>query len=408
MKLPRHVAQIAFSSDFGRQMRFVAGPRQTGKTTIAREFLSSLAAEKLYYNWDNRQVRESYLKNNHFFSADIYNVSPDTDGKRWLCMDEIHKYPDWKNILKDFFDGYHEELHFIITGSARLDMMRKSGDSLAGRYLNFRLNPLTLSELSGLPPTAPPESGQSLLSARLDSPVYKKESLDFLLRYSGFPEPLLSSNDRFFNRWQSAYLDTLIREDLREITQIKNLEKTAALMLLLPERIGSPLSINSLTGDLSCSFQTVANYLSALELGYLIFRISPYVENIARSLKKEKKVYFYDWTRAAGEARCFENYVAMELKSRLDFWQDAGYGDFKLFYIRDRDGRESDFLIVRDSIPWLLLEVKLRRSSIDYQHKKHRVLLGDIPFIQIVREEGIVEKKEPGLYQMSASRFFAG
>ncbi len=177
-------------------------------------------------------------------------------------------------------------------------------------------------------------------------------------------------------------------------------------MPLLPQRIGSPLSINSLTGDLSCSFATVANYLTALEIGSLLFRIPPYHHKIARSLKKEKKVYSYDWTRAAGPGRCFENYVAMELKSRLDFWQDGGYGAFELFYIRDRDGRESDFLIVRDNIPWLLIEVKLKRSSIAFQHTKHCQILGDIPFIQIVLEENVAEKTGYGMFQMSASRFF--
>ena len=208
--------------------------------------------------------------------------------------------------------------------------------------------------------------------------------------------------------WKSAYLDTMIREDLRELTQIKNLEKTAALMQLLPERVGYPLSINSLTGILSCSFATVANYLSALELGYLLFRIPPYSKKIARSLKKEKKVYFYDWTRVNEESYRFENYVAVEMKSKLDYWQDAGYGEFELFYIRDRDGRESDFLVVRDTIPWLLMEIKLKRSPIAYQHTKHRQVLGNSPFVQIVREENSAEKSEPGMYQMYASRSFGG
>lgn len=408
MNISRHIKNIAFASDFGRQMRFVAGPRQAGKTTLAKQFLTSINSKSLYYNWDNRQVRDAYIKNNHFFATDMYNAPRGEDGKRWLCMDEVHKYPDWKNILKDFFDSFHEELNFIVTGSARLDMMRKSGDSLAGRYLNFRLNPIILSELCGVAAEPPPKSSETLIRKRLDTPVYKKDELQQLLRYSGFPEPLLKASDRFHIRWQSAYMDTLIREDLRELTQIRNLEKTAALMLLLPKRIGSPLSINSLTGDLSCSFATISNYLCGLELGYLLFRIPPYSHKIARSLKKEKKVYFYDWTRINEAGRRFENYAAIELKSRLDLWQDAGYGSFDLFYIRDRDGRESDFLVVRDSIPWLLLEIKLTRSPIDYQHKKHRQVLGEIPFVQIVQEENIAEISAPGLYQMSASRFFNG
>lgn len=408
MNILRHIQQIAFSSDFGRQMRFIAGPRQTGKTTLAKFFLQSqdLSAVSLYYNWDDRKIRDAYIKNNHFFASDIYNVPPDRDGKRWLCMDEIHKYPNWKNILKDFFDSFWEEIHFIIIGSARLDMMRQSGDSLTGRYFSFRLNPVTLSEFSGTGFEPPPLVASELIRKKLNSPCYYQAELLNILKFSGFPEPLDSGTERFQTRWKSAYLDTLVREDLRELTQLKNLEKTAHLMQLLPPRIASPLSINALAEDLDVSYATAVNYLTALELGYLVFRIPPYHEKIARSLRKGKKAYFYDWTRAGTPASRFENYIAVELKSRINLWEDAGYGMFELNYIRNRDGRETDFLIVRDNCPWLLVEVKLARSSIDYHHRKNRNALGDIPFIQIVLENNVAEMDKDGLCQMSASRFF--
>ena len=245
-----------------------------------------------------------------------------------------------------------------------------------------------------------PDDADDIIRDKLQTPVYESDELATLLRFSGFPEPLVSGVDRFQARWKAAYIDTLVREDLREITQIKNLEKTANLMHLLPERISSPLSINALAGDINCSFATATNYLTALELGYLIFRLKPFHDKIARSIRKEQKAYFYDWTRAASEAGRFENYVAVELKSLIDAWEDNGFGDFELFYVRDRDGRETDFLICRDATPWLLVEAKLSHSSIDYHHKKNRQVLGDIPFIQIVREENIAEKQEVGLYQM--------
>lgn len=405
MLIERHLQEIAFHSDYGRQMRFIAGPRQTGKTTIARNFLLTSQSEQLYYNWDNRKVRDAYHKDNHFFASDIYNISPDRSGKRWLCMDEIHKYPGWKNILKDFFDSFGDELTFIVTGSARLDMMRKSGDSLTGRYFIFRLNPVTLRESTGADFEEPPGDSADFVRKKLDSPNYEQDQLLTLLRFSGFPEPLVSGSKRFHTRWKSAYLDTLVREEIREITQIKNLEKTAELMQLLPPRIASPLSINAVAKDLHVSFQTAANYLSALEMGYLIFRIPPYQKKIARSLKKEKKVYFYDWTRVDDAAGRFENYIAVELKSRLDLWEDAGFGTFKLNYIRDRDGRETDFLVVRNDNPWLLIEVKLSPSPVDYHHMKNQKVLGDVPFIQLVLEDGVAEKKSEKVCRMSASRF---
>ena len=407
MHIKRHLEKIAFSAGFGRQMRFVTGPRQTGKTTISKHFIKKLCFDKLYYNWDNYKVRDDYMKNNHFFARDLYNESPDESGRRWILMDEIHKYPNWKNILKDFFDCYGDDAVFIVTGSARLDMMRKSGDSLAGRYFTFRLNPVTLQELAGSEFMEPPEDAATLIKNRLDSPIYKKDELAALLRFSGFPEPLLAGTARFHTRWRSSYLDTLVREDLRELTQIRELEKTAILMHLLPGRISAPLSINSLSRDLVCSFATTANYLKALELGYLIFRISPYHKKIARSLKKEQKAYFYDWTRVALESARFENYVAVELKVWTDLWTDSGAGEFDLYYIRDRDGRETDFLITKGSVPWLLVEVKLSSSKIDYHHKKNSAVLGNIPFVQVLQENNIAEKYENGIYQMSASRFFA-
>ena len=178
-------------------------------------------------------------------------------------------------------------------------------------------------------------------------------------------------------------------------------------MYLLPSKIASPLSINSLTANIKCSFATVSNYLKAMELGYLIFRISPYSKKIVRSLTKENKVYFFDWTRINDPAAQFENYIAVELKTLLELWTDAGIGNFDLHFLRDRDGRETDFLILRDNEPWLMVEAKLSRSAIDYHHRKNRNTLGGISFVQVVRQENIAEKREDGLYQISASRFFA-
>ncbi len=406
MEIKRHISGIAFSRDFGRQMRFMTGPRQTGKTVAAKDFLKTRDCEALYYNWDQRKVRERYLADAHFFTQDMGNATPAGE-KRWLCMDEIHKYPRWKDLLKDFFDSFGEENGFIVTGSARLDMMRKSGDSLAGRYFTFRLSPLTLREATAGTFREPPADGEDWIKDRLDHAAYEREALSALLRFSGFPEPFLSGNVRFFNKWRRDYLDRLIREDLRDLTRIQELENIAAVMQLMTGRVGSPLSINALARDVRCGFSTMAGYLHAMELGYLIFRITPYSKKIARTLTKESKAYYYDWTRPKDPAAQFENYAAVELYALLTLWTDAGIGDFTLHFIRDRDGRETDFLILRDQEPWMLIETKLSRSSIEYHHRKIRSLLGDIPFIQIVREDGVAEKREQGVYQMAASRFFA-
>jgi len=285
--------------------------------------------------------------------------------------------------------------------------MRKSGDSLAGRYFTFRLNPVMLKELIGTTFQTPAANGAEWIQKIMDQIAYKADDLSALLKFSGFPEPLLSATDRFHNKWQTDYVDRLVHEDLRGLTRIQELENIATLMHILPSRISAPLSINSLAKDIQCSFPTVKNYLKALEFGYLIFRIPPYSKKIARSLTKENKAYFYDWTRANNPASRFENYVAVELKTQIELWTDAGIAAFEMYFIRDRDGKETDFLILRDHEPWLMLETKMTHGPIDYHHRKNQETLGNIPFVQVVREENIAEKRAGGLYQISASRLFA-
>jgi predicted AAA+ superfamily ATPase len=404
----RRISEIAFSPEFRRQMRFIAGPRQAGKTTLAREFLRSNKGDELYYNWDNRKVRERYFEDNHFFLQDIHNIRAAT-GKRWVCFDEIHKYPKWKNVLKDFFDSFGEDLGIIVTGSARLDLFRKSGDSLAGRYFLFHVYPFSLAEAlgrSGM--TEPPAKPLDLIRRKLDTVEYHEDVLGSLLEFGGFPEPFLAASPRFHARWQADYVDRVIREDLRDLTHVRELENIAVAMKLLPERIGSPLSINSLAEDLHVNHGTMAGYLRLMELGYIIFRIRPYAKKLARSLTKETKAYFYDWTRAANAAACFENWVAVELRALADLWTDGGFGTFELCYVRTRDGKETDFLMLRDDKPWVLFEAKSARSDIEFHHLKNRDFFGaGVPFVQLVRQDRVAEKVRPLVFQMSASRFFS-
>jgi uncharacterized protein len=406
--IERSLSLIAFSKEFGRQMRFISGPRQTGKTTLAKTFLKTIGCERLYYNWDERNIRDVYIEDNHFFSSDIFNTEI-KGGKRYVCMDEIHKYRGWKNILKDFFDSYGDDNVFIVTGSAKLDLFNKSGDSLAGRYFLFRLNPLCLRECIGFSkPVEPPDAALDLVRRSLDSYDYHAKEFESLLACSGYPEPFIAQSTRFFNKWRQGYVDRIIREDFRDISQLHDIEKIAVLMRLLPERIGSPLSINNLTKDLQCSFQTVSHYLQLMELGCLLFRIKPYSKKISRGLSKETKAYFFDWTRPSTDGSRFENFVAMQWKILIDLWTDWGIGDFELRYIRTRDAKETDFLILRDNKPYLLSEAKLTAGPIEQHHLKHReLIMPDAPYVQIVAQEGVADKKERNAFQISASRFFS-
>jgi len=404
----RYLAQIAFSDDFGRQMRFIAGPRQCGKTFLARQKLGELGMSSLYYTWDDRTVREAYRRDNRFIERGLGNVLK-KEGIHWACFDEIHKMPSWKNILKDFFDHYEERVRLIVTGSAQLDSFRHSGDSLAGRYLLFHLFPFTLRELVRFQiPVSPPEDASDLIVPIMDTPQYYPSEIAALLAFSGFPEPFLSQKSAFQRRWKKDYVDRLIREDLRDITRIAALENVATMMALLPGKIGSPLSVNTLSADMGVNYTSTSNYLKALQLAYITVQISPWSDKIARSIRKEKKCYFIDWTQVEEPAARFENFLAINLLAWTTLVTDAGLGEFDLWYVRTRDGKESDFLITRDNKPWMLLEAKLSAGFIARHHFVHAEVLGGIPFVQVVREEQIAELRQPKVWQISASRFLAG
>jgi len=405
--IERHLQTICFNEIFGRQMRFISGPRQVGKTTIARNFLDSQNLGKLYFNWDLREIKDKYKREPYFFETALYDSKI---GKNlpWICLDEIHKMPKWKNILKDYFDKFENYCRFIITGSARLDWFRKSGDSLAGRYFFFKLLPLALSEAANKPITliTKEEKAVEFIEKRISTVNYEQDTMDQLLNYSGFPEPFIKASDNFHLRWQHDMVDHLIREDVRDLTRIIELENIATLIQLMPERVGSPLSLNALKEDLDVSYTAIKNAISAMQLTYVIFLIPPYSQKIARSIKKEKKCYFYDWSRCKDSAKRFENYVALELKIMLELWNDNGIADFELFYVRTKDGKETDFLITKNNSPWCFFEAKLKDDPIARHHYKHSSILNNIPVVQITHENNILKKRDNLFYRVSASRFF--
>ncbi|MFH1428523.1 MAG: AAA family ATPase, partial [Candidatus Margulisiibacteriota bacterium] len=233
--IKRNLNITCFSTDFGSQMRFIAGPRQAGKTTLAQSFLEELFQENLYFNWDFRETRLAYQQDTDYYLHALLNVG--SAKNYWFCFDEIHKYPKWKDILKEVYDKYGQQYHFIITGSARLDLFRKSGDSLAGRYFLFKLFPLVLNELTNInkPQADNLSSGWKFIEKRISSAKYLQNDMENLLKFSGFPDPFLAQKENFHNKWKTTYLDRLIQEDLREISQVADLENVSQLIMLLPD-----------------------------------------------------------------------------------------------------------------------------------------------------------------------------
>ncbi len=387
-------------------MRFIAGPRQSGKTTLARQKLDVEGSGALYYLWDLRSVRQRYKANELFFTADAFPVAHPL----WVCFDEIHKMPKWKNILKAVFDETWEKYRFIVTGSAKLDVSKRAGDSLAGRYFTFHLMPLMLCEIIGKagPTSRIPVSAYDFVETCLhrSPPAEDQNMLLQLLEHSGFPEPFLRQSRSFYSKWARDYQETVIREDIGSLTRIIDREYIHDLYNLLPGAVGSPLSVASLAAHLQISPVTAKNYLKRLEDFFLVFSIRPYTRNIKRSLLKSGKYYLYNWSRIDDPGARFENYVACEMATRLMLWGDASGDRYGLFYVRNKQKQETDFLITKDSKPWLLVECKLSDDPIESHHMQTIKALNDIPFVQICRQPNIASIQKRGVYRISAARIF--
>ena len=392
------------------KMIFLSGPRQIGKTTFVLQKLESLGQEHLYYNWDDPYVRREYTRNPHFLKAKIAGEKQ----RALIAFDEIHKHKQWKDILKGLYDLHHHEAQFIVTGSARLDYFRKSGDSLVGRYFSYRMLPLGLSEAMGDMERICNDDGlfseykeDELLSSLNDVPLgAAKEVFEQMMVYGGFPEPFLKSNKRFSTKWRRDYRSLLLYEDLRDLSRIQDIKGVEQLLLMLPERVATPLSINSLREDLQVNHRTVSNWIEGLKKIYLVFSVMPWSRHIAKAVRKETKVYFYDWAMVTNEGARFENMVAVTLLRLICRWNELGLGDFDLRYIRNHQGREVDFLLIKNNQPFALLEAKETNSepapSGSYFGNRLQV-----PYYQVVEHFDDVEAWPDRRYVVAASRLLS-
>jgi predicted AAA+ superfamily ATPase len=339
-----------------RKMAFVSGPRQCGKTTLAKMLLEDRGSGA-YYNWDETEFRRLWTKSPRSILTSFRERNA---GQRTplFVLDEIHKAKKWKQSLKGVYDTLEQPADILVTGSARLSVYRKGSDSLMGRYYHFRLHPLTLAEIGGYSPQGP---GPVLAAIREDSIPNRKQDqmhLDSLLRFGGFPEPFLSGEEKRLNLWRRGRVEKVIREDLRDLSRIPELSSIEALVSLLPERVGSLFSRASLREDLEVSFDTVRRWMQYLFELYYAFEIKPFTHTISRSLKREGKLYLWDYSEITDGAARFENLIAEHLLKACHYWTDTGEGFFELFFLRTKEKQEIDFLIVKDKKPWLPIEVK--------------------------------------------------
>lgn len=362
-----------------KSMIFLAGPRQVGKTTLA-QIISRSFKNNLYFSWDIAQHRTRLIENPTFFEA----VERKDSSTPLIVFDEIHKYKDWKNYLKGIYDQFHDRYQFLISGSGRLDIYQKGGDSLAGRYFLFHLWPFTIAEL-GKRNVKINEFLNDPLQISMRGKSELKKIWSQLSELSGFPAPYLSNRLTSYRRWSNNYSLQLIREDIRDLTGIKAVGDVETLYFLLPSKVGSPLSVPSLAGDLQVAYNSVRSWLSAFERFFLVFSISPWTRKIARAIQKERKVYLWDAPLIKEPAARFENMVAMELWRAVTVWNDMGYGRFSLHFIKNKEQQEVDFLIANEREPFLLIEAKLSDIQPSAELKKFQLAL-NIPAVQLTNE----------------------
>ena len=362
-----------------KSMIFLAGPRQSGKTTLTQIIARSFQ-NNLYFNWDIPAHRTQLIENPLFFEA----VERKDSSNPLIVFDEIHKYKDWKNYLKGVYDQFHENYQFLVSGSGRLDIYQKGGDSLAGRYFLFHLWPFTMAE-RGENNLAFDEFLNNPLHISMKRKNELKEIWLQLSTLSGFPEPFLSGRMATYRRWSNIYSHQLIREDIRDLTGVKSVGDLETLYLLLPSKVGSPLSIPSLARDLRVSYNSVRSWLSIFERFFLLFSISPWTRKISRAIQKEQKVYLMDVPLIKDPAARFENMVALELWRAITSWNDMGHGRFSLHFIKNKERQEVDFLIADEGKPILLIEAKLADTQPSVALKKFQNALG-IPAVQLTNE----------------------
>jgi len=340
--------------DLNKKILLISGPRQSGKTTLSKMITESYD----YLNFDNTDNRPDFIEKSW------------DRNKELIIFDEAHKMKKWKSWLKGIYDSEGIPPGLLVTGSARLDTYRKAGDSLAGRFFQFRLHPLDLKEINSI-----------------IKPSDMEKELEKMMNTGGFPEPYLEADLRFYNRWKKSHLDIIIKQDLIDLEKVQEISSIETLIQLLKKRVGSPVSYSSLARDLQCSDKTVKHWCTILENMYVIFKVIPYHKNIARSTLKSPKFYFYDTGQVTEDYSLrLENTVACALLKEIHFREDCFGESMQLYYLRNKEGREIDFLITNNDKPQIMIEVKWGDKSISPNFNTFSQYFPGVKKIQLVKE----------------------
>ena len=329
-------------------MAFLSGPRQVGKSTVAHSVIAQ-SQRSQHLNWDNVEDRLNALQNPSAF-RDVLLLD-DAQAMTTVCaIDELHKQFTWRDCLKSIYDTY-PELRLLITGSGMLTHFSHGGDSLRGRYFPFTLHPISVAELV----RRQTETTKLIHEGPREIP---EDQWDALRRFGGFPEPFLKAEATFHNQWSATRHDQLLREEIRDLTRVHELSQVEALALLLERQVGSLTNYSNLSRRIRCSVDSIRRWIDILKSLFYCFAVTPWFKNLNRALRKEPKFYLWDWSQVNDIGARNENLVACALLKATQFWTEIGRGSFVLHFLRDKEKREVDFLVVRDGNPWILVEVK--------------------------------------------------
>lgn len=335
-----------------RQMIFLAGPRQVGKTTCSK-MLQTDYPDFYYLNWDDAIHRKLVVKGAAAIAGQLKLATLSTH-KPIIIFDEIHKYKKWKQFLKGFFDLYEDKCQIIVTGSAKLDVYRRGGDSLMGRYFIYHIHPLSVGELL----STQTRDVEIILPQKIST-----EQWNNLLNFGGFPEPFAKADKRFSTNWQKLRKQLLLKEDIRALSQIQEIAELEYLLDILVENAGQLLNVATIANHLNVAQTTIHRWIKTLKLFYYCYTVKPWTKNVRRALRKTPKIFLWDWSVIKDEGQRFENFVASHLYKSVQYWNDSGLGEYELFYLRDKEKREVDFLVTKDKSPWFLVEGKLSNNQ---------------------------------------------
>jgi hypothetical protein len=357
--IPKRYLHEPIEADLAEKMVFLSGPRQVGKTTLALQLIGAKdQRHPAYMSWDDVRTRPLIRR----------GELPAREPR--LILDEIHKYARWRNLVKGLYDTREPGQSFLITGSARLEVYRRGGDSLHGRYHPYRLHPLSLREAGG-----------------------GRDTLDGLLRFGGFPEPFCRGSEQHWRRWQRERIDRVVRDDLRDLERVREISLVELLIDALPSRVGPPLSVKSLREDLEVAHDTAERWITILENLHVCFRIAPFGAPRIRAVKKERKLYLWDWSMIEEPGARFENLVASHLLKLCHFIEDTEGHRMELRFLRDTDGREVDFVVLRDRKPQFAIEVKTGEKEISRAvcYFKARTAIGKWYQVHLGTKDAVVE-----------------